>query len=263
MLSTLDGRPAPVTGAWERSRHSSAPPLAPFGVRPPSCYIVEPPDRRAIRAGEKAMRTRPPSRSTALAAAVLFALSWIGCTKSRSDKAGIAPAKGHRPVPGAVEILPADTYRGAQSEGRAGRAVRAPAPLAGPRVPGLCPLRHEHLHRPGVGRGDRGPEALQSDRSRRRAVGRGGQGGGHPGPHRHGQAPRRLLPLAEPLHGALGQEFALEGREGRRRRRGRGGLPQGRARSSASTSRPGTGTSRATATRPATTSTSRTSSASS
>ncbi|OGD12973.1 MAG: hypothetical protein A2W20_04000 [Candidatus Aminicenantes bacterium RBG_16_66_30] len=54
------------------------------------------------------MRIRIPSRPAALVAAVLFTLAGIGCVKSMPGKAGIAPARDHGPVPGAVEILPTD-----------------------------------------------------------------------------------------------------------------------------------------------------------
>ena len=78
------------------------------------------------------------------------------------------------------------------------------------------------------GEGTEDPKLFDPDRSRRGPVGRGGQGRGHPRSHRHGQAPRRLLPLAERVHRALGQELA-RGRTGRATSSARSPRPARRA----------------------------------
>ena len=101
--------------------------------------------------------------------------------------------------------------------------------LAGAGVHLLRPLRHEHLHRPRMGRRQGRPEAVQPHGLRRPAVGRRPARRRASSAHPHRQAPRRLLPVAEPLHRALRQEQPLERRQGRRGARGLRRLPRGRA----------------------------------
>ena len=59
------------------------------------------------------------------------------------------------------------------------------------------PLHGEHVHRQGVGRRHRELAHLQSRPARRPAVGPRGEARRVPQPDPHGQAPRRLLPLAD------------------------------------------------------------------
>ena len=162
------------------------------------------------------------------------------------------------PIRGLPERRPEPCTRH-NGDGRAAGAAAAGAHAATTRLAGhgdhrLPPLRRQHVHRSRVGRRDRGPQDLQSHEARRPAVGPRGQGGRrrHGDPHR--QAPRRLLPLAQQVHRALGQEQPVA-RRPRATSSASWPTPAApKASSSGSTSRPGTGTRRPTATRPSTTS---------
>ena len=70
------------------------------------------------------------------------------------------------------------------------------------------------------GEGKEEPGPVQPHGVRRPAMGVGAQGGRHPHAHPDRQAPRRLLPLAEPVHRALREEQPLARRQGRRGPRG-------------------------------------------
>ena len=94
----------------------------------------------------------------------------------------------------------------------------------------LCPLYGEHLYRPGVGRRHRGPGDFQPGEAGRPPVGQGGEVRGDAGAYPHLQAPRRLLPVAQPVHGALGGPQPLSRRQGRHCKGNRPGLPGGRLR---------------------------------
>ena len=79
------------------------------------------------------------------------------------------------------------------------------------------------------GYGDEAENDVQPHRLRRRPDRPHGEGGRHERAGAHLQAPRRLLPLAQQVHRALGEEQPVEGRQ---RRRGAGDLrrlPQARA----------------------------------
>ncbi|MCK7473243.1 MAG: alpha-L-fucosidase [Rhodopseudomonas palustris] len=80
------------------------------------------------------------------------------------------------------------------------------------------------------GEGTEDPKLFNPDGLRRRASGsRRSRPPGIRRPHPHGQAPRRLLPVAEPATPSTSVKSSpVEGREGRRRRRGRRGLPRRR-----------------------------------
>jgi len=67
------------------------------------------------------MIIRTLSGSIALAAAVLFAFSWVGCSKPAADKAAGGPGTDARSVTGPVEIGPADMI--AELEAKAARVV--------------------------------------------------------------------------------------------------------------------------------------------
>ena len=65
------------------------------------------------------------------------------------------------------------------------------------------PLRAQHLHRLGVGRRPRGCRCLRPHGARLPPVGGHRPPGGHEGDHPHGQASRRILPLAQPPQAAI------------------------------------------------------------
>ncbi len=77
------------------------------------------------------------------------------------------------------------------------------------------PLHGEHLHRQGVGRRHREPAHLRSRPARRPAVGPRGEARRLPQPDPHGQAPRRLLPLADADDGPQRAQQPLARRIGR------------------------------------------------
>jgi alpha-L-fucosidase len=74
------------------------------------CCILWPLDRSLYK-GE-AMIIRALSRSIALAAAVLIAFSWPGCSKAAEDKAAGRPGTDRPPITGPFEIGPTDTISG-------------------------------------------------------------------------------------------------------------------------------------------------------
>ena len=77
------------------------------------------------------------------------------------------------------------------------------------------------------GEGTERPGDLQPDPARRAPVGPDVQRRRHEDGHPDGQASRRLLPVAQQVHGALDQEQPLQRRQGRHRRRTGPGLPRG------------------------------------
>ena len=127
------------------------------------------------------------------------------------------------------------------------RAQPAATRLARPGSLRLPPFRREYVHRQGMGLRRRAGDGLQPHRFRRRPDRPHGQGGRPARAGAHLQTSRRLLPLAQQVHRALGQEQPVERRQRRRGPRDLRRLPPVTACSSAPTSRPGTATTRTTA----------------
>ena len=98
----------------------------------------------------------------------------------------------------------------------AAEANGEPTALAGDGDVCLHPLFAEHLHRPGVGLRQRGPETVQPLQSRLPSVGPSVQAGGHAGHNLHGEASLRFLHVAFKIHRVFGEELPLEERQGRR-----------------------------------------------
>ena len=87
---------------------------------------------------------------------------------------------------------------GAARPGAGGAGAVGPAAaVAAHGVHGVRALRPERVYRGRVGRGPRAAGGLQSHRARRATVGADIQGRRDEGRHRHGQAPRRVLSLAD------------------------------------------------------------------
>ncbi len=95
-------------------------------------------------------------------------------------------------------------------------AHRAAARLARTRVLRLPPLRHQHVHRQGVGLRRRERGAVRAVGARRAPVGEGRARRGDEGPHHHREASRRLLPLAQPAHRAFSGPQPVARRQRRR-----------------------------------------------
>ena len=104
-------------------------------------------------------------------------------------------------------------------------AERAAARLAGAGILCVYSLWNEHVHESRMGRRARIAGAVSALRIRRAAMGARSSIRGHARNHSHRKAPRRLLPLAERVHGAFRKAFSLEARRGARgcRRLPRGG----------------------------------------
>ena len=112
------------------------------------------------------------------------------------------------------------------SEGRRAReALGAAGGISEKPLLRVRSLQPEHVHRARVGAGQRGSRHLQPRGAGLRPVGGGHQVRGHDGHDSDGQASRRLLPVAEPIHRALHEKQPLQKRQGRRGARGGGGLP--------------------------------------
>src|SRR6266545_2812210 len=90
----------------------------------------------------------------------------------------------------------------------------------------VCPFRYEHLHRSRMGRRARERRQFQSDGARLPAVGARREGRRDEGGHHHGEASRRLLPVAVEHDRVFGQKFEMA-RRARRRVEGTVGGLQG------------------------------------
>ncbi|CAN6205293.1 unnamed protein product, partial [Urochloa humidicola] len=135
----------------------------------------------------------------------------------RYEYIAVAGRRGAGRVPPRLDLLGVAPDTG--GDGNAAAAadpVGVSAEMAAARGDHVLPLRDEHVHGLGVGHGVGGPVPVPPVGARRRAVdGRGGRGGGVPG-HPRRQAPRRLLPLALRVHGALRSRQPLARRARRR-----------------------------------------------
>ena len=151
---------------------------------------------------------RRPTRRTLCALALTAAAALLPVPASRA-----APAQPPPRPRGALRrarYAPPPRWRSSPATPRTGSSTRPPT--SSPRGPTrlaaagghrLHPLRHEHLHGPGVGLRRRGREALRPGRGRRRPVDAGLQGGRRRAGDAHRQAPRRVRALPEPLHRPL------------------------------------------------------------
>lgn len=106
---------------------------------------------------------------------------------------------------------------------------RPPAAMAAAGILRLCPLWHEYLYRAGMGRRRRRPRPLPPHRPGPGPVGPGGGRRGHAGADFDLQAPRRFLPVAQPVYRLHGGRQPLEKRPGRCGAGDRRRLPPGRA----------------------------------
>ena len=128
-----------------------------------------------------------------------------------------------------TRALPGRSESGRKNRhGRPARALPQPGGLAAIGADRIPTLRHEHLHRPGMGRRQRGPGVVRPNRAGRGAMGAHAQRKRLQDGHPDGKAPRRLLPVAHENHHPLRGVLPMEKRERRCRPRIAGGLRQAR-----------------------------------